>query len=75
MTANVTDAQVAKDHGPDRLLHVDEVAELLRRSPSAVRFLIHKGTAPPSALIGGRRMFRESQVLAWIDEQFAKAEQ
>lgn len=55
---------------PDRLLYIDDLAEMIRRSPAAVRFMVHKGTAPPSALIGGRRMFRESDVLAWIDEQF-----
>lgn len=54
----------------DRLLYIEDLAELIRRSPSAVRFMVHKGTAPRSALIGGRRMFRESDVLAWIEAQF-----
>ncbi|WP_432789313.1 helix-turn-helix domain-containing protein [Brevibacterium sp. K11IcPPYGO002] len=56
----------------DRLLFVEEVAEMIRRSPASVRFMIHAGTAPKSAKLAGRRMFRESDVLAWIDEQFEK---
>ena len=54
----------------DRLLYVEEVAEMLRKSPASLRFMIHAGTAPKSAKLGGRRMFRESDVLAWIEAQF-----
>ena len=54
----------------DRLLYIEEVAEMLRKSPASLRFMIHAGTAPKSAKLGGRRMFRESDVLAWIDAQF-----
>ncbi|WP_278373408.1 helix-turn-helix transcriptional regulator [Brevibacterium casei] len=57
----------------ERLLYLDEVAEMLRKSPSAMRYMIHAGDAPPSAKIGGRRMFRESAVLAWIEDQFKEA--
>lgn len=60
----------ATTEAPDRLLYTDDLAVMLRRSPAAVRFMIHKGRAPRSALIGGRRMFKESDVLAWIDQQF-----
>ena len=56
----------------DKLLYIEEVAELIRRSPDALRYMIHAGKAPKSAKIGGRRMFRESDVYAWIDEQFEK---
>lgn len=56
----------------NRLLYVEEVAEMIRKSPASFRYMIHVGTAPKSAKIGGRRMFRESDVLAWIDEQFAR---
>lgn len=61
------------DTSPDRLLYVEEVAEMIRKSPSAFRYMIHAGTAPKSAKIGGRRMFRESDVTAWIDDQFSKS--
>ncbi|PWD94485.1 helix-turn-helix domain-containing protein [Kocuria rosea] len=54
----------------DKLLTVEEVAEMLRKTPSALRYQIHKGTAPRSAKIGGRRMFRESDVIAYIDAAF-----
>lgn len=56
----------------DRLLFVEEVAEILRKSPASLRFMIHAGTAPRSAKLAGRRMFRESDVLGWIEEQFEK---
>lgn len=55
---------------PTRLLYIEEVADMLRKSPASLRFMIHAGTAPKSAKIGGRRMFRESDVLAWINDQF-----
>lgn len=58
----------------DKLLFADEVAEILRRSPSALRYMVHAGTAPPSAKIAGRRMWRESEVHAWLEAQFAKAD-
>lgn len=57
----------------DRLLYVEEVADMLRKTPSALRYMIHAGDAPKSAKIGGRRMFKESDVEAWIQEQFDKA--
>ncbi|QHK19725.1 helix-turn-helix domain-containing protein [Pseudarthrobacter psychrotolerans] len=55
------------------LLTLDEVATVLRKSPSQLRWLIHNGKAPRSAKIGGRRMWREADVLAWIDAQFRDA--
>lgn len=58
---------------PDRLLFVDEVAERMRKTPAALRFMVQKGTAPNSALIGGRRMWKSSVVEAWIEEQFDKS--
>ncbi|MDO5618763.1 helix-turn-helix transcriptional regulator [Kocuria sp.] len=58
---------------PDRLLYIEDFAELIRRSPSAVRYMLHAGTAPRSALIGGRRMFRQSDVTTWLEAQFEAA--
>lgn len=55
----------------ERLLLVEEVAAMIERTPSALRYMIHAGKAPPSAKIGGRRMFKLSEVQAWIDAQFA----
>ena len=56
----------------DKLLYIEEVAEILRRSPSAIRYMVHAGTAPRSANIAGRRMFKESDVHAWIEQQYEK---
>ena len=59
---------------PIKLLMLSEVAEMLRKSDSQLRWMIHTNTAPPSALIGNRRMFREKDVLEWINAQFEKGE-
>lgn len=55
------------------LLTLDETAERIRRSPAALRYMIHKGTAPKSALLAGRRFFKEDDVTAWIEDAFAEA--
>lgn len=54
----------------DALLTVAEVAVQLNRSEAALRFQIHQGTAPRSAKIAGRRMFRQSDVDAFIADAF-----
>lgn len=56
------------------LLTVKETAELLRKSDAQLRWMIHTGTAPKSALIGGRRMFRLSDIEAYIEEAFNAAD-
>jgi hypothetical protein len=53
-----------------RLLTLDETAEVLRKTPSQLRWLISRGNCPPSALIGNRRMFDADVVAAWVDAQF-----
>lgn len=58
----------------ERLLYVDEVAEILRKSPASLRYMVHKNEdVPRSAKIGGRRMWRESDVIAWLDAKFEEA--
>lgn len=52
---------------------LSETAKFLRKSDAQLRWMIHQGKAPKSALVGGRRMFRESDVTAWLGEQFEKA--
>lgn len=52
------------------LLTLAETAERLRKSEAQLRWMIHTKTAPPSAIIGGRRMFRAADVDAWINKQF-----
>lgn len=56
-----------------RLLTLEETADALRKTPSQLRWLIHVDKAPPSALIGGRRVFDADAVAAWIDAQFEQA--
>ncbi|WP_405475697.1 helix-turn-helix transcriptional regulator [Paenarthrobacter ilicis] len=55
------------------LMTLPEAAERLRKSPSQLRWMIHSGSAPKSALIGGRRMFREADVLDFITQAFENA--
>lgn len=57
-----------------RLMLVPEVAERLNKSEKQLRWMIHKGTAPRSGIIGGRRMFREEDVEEFIDAAFEKSE-
>lgn len=49
---------------------LDETADALRKTPSQLRWLITRGNCPPSALVGGRRMFDADAVAAWLDAQF-----
>lgn len=56
-----------------KLLTIDEVAEMLRRTPAALRYMRHAGTGPKSAKVGGRVMYRENDVQAYIESAFADA--
>ena len=56
-----------------KLLTIDEVAVMLRRSPAAVRYMRHARTGPRSAKVAGRVMYRESEVLAYIAAAFEEA--
>lgn len=55
----------------DRILFIDEVADRLRRTPAQLRWMLHTGAAPRSAMIGGRRCWRESDVETFIADAFA----
>lgn len=52
------------------LLTLGETAERLRKSEAQLRWMIHAGTAPRSAKIGGRRMFRAADVEDYINAAF-----
>jgi predicted DNA-binding transcriptional regulator AlpA len=56
------------------LLTLPETAERLRRSEAQLRWMVHQNTAPRSAKIAGRRMFRESDVEAFIATAFGDDE-
>lgn len=54
-----------------KILTLGEVAELTRTSPNTLRFWRTRGTTGPRSFrIGKRVMYREEDVLAWIQEQY-----
>lgn len=55
---------------PIKLLTFAEVSELVGIPVATLRDYRFKGVGPRSAKVGGRVMYREADVLAWIDEQF-----
>lgn len=57
----------------ERLLTVAETAERLATTDQGLRWMLHQGTAPRSAKVGGRRLFREADVDAFIEAAFANA--
>jgi len=62
-----------EENKPSRLLTLEEAAAELRKSPAQLRWMLHNGTAPRSAKIGGRRMFRASDVESFIEAAFEAA--
>jgi predicted DNA-binding transcriptional regulator AlpA len=56
-----------------RLLKLNETAELLRKTPDQLRWMIKTKSAPPHAKVGGRIMFDADEVATWLDEQFTEA--
>lgn len=55
------------------LLNKKEVAPMIRKSEAGLNWMLQNGTFPQGAMIGGRRYWRESDVLDWIDKQFEEA--
>lgn len=58
---------------PMRLLTINEVADLLRKSTAQLRWMRHNGTGPRSAKLGGRVMYREADVFEWVNAAFEDA--
>lgn len=58
---------------PDKLLTLAEVAELTRVPEETLRYwrYVKNPRAPRSARFGKRVVYREADVVAWIDAQFA----
>jgi hypothetical protein len=58
-----------------KLLTMKEMAERMRRSEKALAWQLHANPdkMPPSALIGGRRMFDEDLYCEWQRQQFDRA--
>lgn len=55
---------------PVKLLTLDEVAAILRKTPAQIRWMRHNRTGPPAAKIGGRVMYREQDLIDWINKAF-----
>jgi len=53
-----------------KLLTLDEVAQMLRKSPAQMRWMRHNGTGPRAARLGGRVMYREIDVIDWVNAAF-----
>lgn len=53
-----------------KLLTIDEVAEMLRKSPAQLRWMRHNGSGPKSAKLGGRVMYREADIIDWVNAAF-----
>jgi excisionase family DNA binding protein len=57
------------------LLLIEEVAELTRLPLSTLRFYRHVGKGGPKSFkLGNRVAYKRSDVEAWIESQYAKAE-
>ncbi len=59
----------------DKLLTITEVAAMTRLPEATLRWFRHEGTkGPKSAKLGRRVVYRESDVVAWIENAFADGE-
>lgn len=59
---------------PERLLTTAEAAEVLRTPAATLRYWRHARIGPPSARLGRRVIYRESDITRWIEEQFTAQE-
>lgn len=55
---------------PTNLLTMLEASEITRVPVATLRYYRYLGTGPKSGKVGGRVMYREADVLAWIEAQF-----
>ncbi|GAA2184683.1 hypothetical protein GCM10009785_33580 [Brooklawnia cerclae] len=53
-----------------KLLTTPEVAEQIRVPEATLRYWRHMGLGPRSAKLGRRVVYREDDVLAWLDAKF-----
>lgn len=58
---------------PFAIMTIEEAAELLRTPVSTLRYWRHMNRGPRAARIGGRLMYRQHEVEAWLNDQFDKA--
>lgn len=58
----------------ERLLDIEQVHEWVGVPVNTLRYWRQRKIGPPSARIGRRVIYRESDVEAWIDAQFEIAD-
>ncbi|WP_332603366.1 helix-turn-helix transcriptional regulator [Arthrobacter sp. S2(2024)] len=56
-----------------KLLTLEEVATMLRKSPAQLRWMRHNGSGPRCAKLGGRVIYREQDVVDWVNAAFDAA--
>ena len=56
-----------------QLLTIEEAAEALRTPVSTLRYWRHMNKGPRAARIGGRIMYRQADLEAWLEAQFDQA--
>jgi predicted DNA-binding transcriptional regulator AlpA len=61
------------EYSMTKLLRIPEVSELTGIPEATLRFYRHQGTGPKSAKLGRRVVYREVDVQAWVDAQFARS--
>jgi predicted DNA-binding transcriptional regulator AlpA len=66
--------QTARFSTGERLVTMEELGDLLGLAPGTIRWMQHEGKLPVSVKLGRRRVWREADVLAWLDELFREAE-
>jgi len=62
------------DTGVGPLRTLEQIAEQLSTPPATLRFWRHKGTGPKSFKLGRRVMYRQSDVDAWLEQQYTQAD-
>jgi len=54
----------------DQLMVIEEVSKLTRLTVPTLRYLRHKGEGPRGFRLSKRLVYKRSDVLAWIDQQY-----
>lgn len=62
------------ENAQKKLMTAAEVSSEYGWPLATLRYWVQKGSAPKSARIGRRRMFRRDDVEQWIADQFEEAE-
>jgi predicted DNA-binding transcriptional regulator AlpA len=71
MTTHPQHKSPEQPHGEDdRLLTIEEVADLTRACIATLRWMRHTGTGPRSFRPARRVLYWHSDVLDWIDRQY-----